>query len=113
MNKLTSKITAVFISAALAVIPVSYAELTAGPDTAMAAEVSAAGRSWKKYVVKADQLNVRCGPAISYAVIGSLARSQKINVISISGGWAKIKFQGCTAYVSAQYLSKPKKHNAG
>lgn len=38
MNKLTSKITAVFISAALAVMPVSYAELTAGPDTAMAAD---------------------------------------------------------------------------
>lgn len=112
MNKLSTKITAVFIAAALAAAPAFYADPTAALSTVLAAEASPAARTRVKYVVKADQLNVRCGPDTSYAVIGTLARRQKINVISISSGWARFKFQGCTAYVSTQYLSKPKKHNS-
>ena len=64
----------------------------------------------KSYVVASDILNVRCGPGTDYAVIGSLTRGLRVKVISISGEkgnrWAKIRFEGVRAYVSAQYLTK-------
>lgn len=112
MNKRFSTITAVMITAAMAAAPASYAYTAAGLMSVQAAEAAPSSLPAAKYTVKADQLNVRCGPDTSYTVIGTLTRNMKINVISVNNGWAKFKFEGCTAYVSAQYLSKPKKHRS-
>lgn len=51
-------------------------------------------------------LNVRSGPGTSYARIGGLSRGYRVIVLSASGGWSRILYQGTkTGYVSAQYLS--------
>ena len=57
-----------------------------------------------KYV-NATSLNVRSGPSTSYSVIGKLSKGTKIEVISTSNGWSKIKYDGQTGYVSSKYLS--------
>ncbi len=38
-------------------------------------------------------------------MIGTLSKGSKVEVISTSNGWSKIKYDGQTAYVSSQYLS--------
>ncbi|MBE6983636.1 MAG: hypothetical protein E7435_05065 [Ruminococcaceae bacterium] len=51
-------------------------------------------------------LNVRSGAGTSYKRIGSLARGTKIVVLSSSGSWSKVLYNGTkTGYVSKQYLS--------
>ncbi|WP_373601499.1 SH3 domain-containing protein, partial [Paraclostridium bifermentans] len=55
-------------------------------------------------VVTATSLNVRSGPSTSNSVIGSLKQNEKVEAISESNGWSKIKFKGKEAYVSSAYL---------
>ena len=57
-----------------------------------------------KYVT-ASSLNVRSGASTTYSVIGKLSKGSKVEVISTSNGWSKIKYDGRTGYVSSQYLS--------
>ncbi|WP_052356532.1 SH3 domain-containing protein [[Clostridium] dakarense] len=57
-------------------------------------------------VVNTSSLNVRNGAGTSNSKIGSLKLGEKVEVISESNGWSKIKFSGSTGYVSSQYLSK-------
>ena len=57
-----------------------------------------------KYV-NASSLNFRSGPSTTYSVIGKLSSGDKVEVISTSNGWSKIKYNGQTGYVSSQYLS--------
>lgn len=59
----------------------------------------------KPYKVTASKLNVRNAPEKSGAVVGSLTSATVIDVRSINGGWAEIKYNGRKAYVSAQYLT--------
>ena len=56
-------------------------------------------------VVNTTSLNVRSGPSTSYSILGKLKKNEKVEVISESNGWSKIKFEGKEAYTSSQYLS--------
>ena len=56
--------------------------------------------------VTASSLNFRSGPSTSYSIIGSLQKGQQVEYISASGDWAKVKHNGVTGYVHADYLSK-------
>jgi len=60
--------------------------------------------STTKYV-NTTSLNFRSGPSTSYSVIGKLSSGAKVEVISTSNGWSKIKYDGKTGYVSSEYLS--------
>lgn len=52
-------------------------------------------------------LNVRSGKGTSYSIIGSLKKGEEVVVLSESGGWSQILFDGVrTGYVSSSYLSK-------
>ena len=55
--------------------------------------------------VTATTLNVRSGAGTSYSVLGSLSKGTKVEVISTTNGWSKIKYNGSTGYVSSKYLS--------
>ena len=57
-----------------------------------------------KYV-NTTSLNFRSGPSTSYSIIGKLSSGTKVEVISTSNGWSKIKYDGKTGYVSSKYLS--------
>ncbi|WP_338559458.1 SH3 domain-containing protein [Paraclostridium sordellii] len=58
----------------------------------------------KTKVVAATSLNVRSGPSTGYGIIGSLKNNEKVEVISESNGWSKIKYNGKEGYVSSTYL---------
>ncbi len=61
-------------------------------------------------VTASSRLNVRKAASTQSAVLGTFAGGQEIEVLSISNGWAKVKFNGKIGYVSAKYVSPlPKK----
>ena len=62
------------------------------------------GGTTKTKVVTATSLNVRSGPSTSHGLIGTLKHNEKVEVISESNGWSKIKYNGKEAYVSSTYL---------
>lgn len=67
------------------------------------------GQPVKKYYVTSDVLYVRSGPGTDHSVIGSLTHGMEVKVIAIKtenkNRWAKIQFEGLTAYVSAKHLA--------
>ena len=66
-----------------------------------------AAQSGATYTVTANSLNVRNAPnTTGSTVIGSLKRGQQVSVSSVTGGWAKINYNGKTGYVSVKYLQK-------
>ncbi|KGJ50688.1 hypothetical protein KD33_01445 [Clostridium sp. NCR] len=67
----------------------------------------------KTKVVTATSLNVRSGPSTSNSVIGSLKQNDKVEVISESNGWSKVKFSGKEGYVSSTYLKDSNGGNTG
>ena len=53
-----------------------------------------------------SNLNVRSGAGTGYTKIGSLAKGERVIVLSKSGSWSRILYYGTkTGYVSSQYLS--------
>ncbi|MGE7717628.1 SH3 domain-containing protein [Priestia megaterium] len=56
------------------------------------------------YTVTASKLNVRSGAGTNYASIGSVTKGQKLAVVSKSGDWYKINYNGRTGYVSSDYV---------
>jgi murein DD-endopeptidase MepM/ murein hydrolase activator NlpD len=53
-----------------------------------------------------SMLNVRSGPGSSYAITGVLPSGRTVMVLSSSGGWNRVLYNGTlTGYASAAYLS--------
>ena len=72
-------------------------EKVSGEDTSTSTSI--------KYVT-ASSLNVRSGASTNYSVIGTLSKGTKVEVISTSNGWSKIKYNGSVGYVSSKYLDE-------
>ena len=51
-------------------------------------------------------LNVRTGGSTQYRRIGVLSKGEEVEVIEINGNWAKIKYEGRTAYSCKLWLEK-------
>ena len=60
-----------------------------------------------------SNLNLRSAPSTNASIIGKLANGTKVDVLSESNGWAKVKVNGKTGYVSAQYLKSNSGNNSG
>lgn len=56
------------------------------------------------YYVTASKLNIRKSPG--GAILGQLSHGDRVQVLGISAGWAKIKSNDKAVYVSAKYLTK-------
>ena len=54
--------------------------------------------------VTASSLNVRKGPGVGTAILGSFKRGTKVSVLYTSGNWAYVNAKGLTGYVSQNYL---------
>ena len=54
--------------------------------------------------VTAESLNVRSGYGTNYAVIGTLSKSTKVQILETNNGWYKILFNGGYGYVSGGYI---------
>lgn len=55
-------------------------------------------------VATVNSLNIRSQASVNSAVIGSISRGTKVDVLSISGGWVKVSYNGKTGYISKTYL---------
>ncbi|WP_347551975.1 N-acetylmuramoyl-L-alanine amidase [Pseudalkalibacillus hwajinpoensis] len=55
-------------------------------------------------IVTASSLNVRTSPEIGGRKIGALLRNTEVAIYGYVGDWAKIKYNGQTAYVHSAYL---------
>ncbi len=62
-----------------------------------------AGNNYK--VISSSRLNVRKSPSASATVLGTFNSGQQIEVLSINKGWAKVKYNGKTGYVSKEYIT--------
>lgn len=65
--------------------------------------VALAGNNYK--VISSSRLNVRKSPSASATVLGTFNSGQQIEVLSISRGWAKVKYNGKIGYVSDKYIT--------
>ncbi len=57
------------------------------------------------YQASAD-LNIRSKASTKAKVLGTLSKGDAVKVYSIDGDWAKISYDGGTAYVAAKYLAE-------
>jgi phage protein D len=71
---------------------------------AAAASPSVTGTPYK--VTAQSGLNVRSGPGTNHGKVGSLAYGTQVNVLSVSNGWARIKYNSKDAYISEKYVAK-------
>ncbi len=64
------------------------------------------------YYITADELRVRTDYSVDASVIGNLYKGEQVRVLGevtkggVDYGWCKIEYQGSTAYISDQYLSR-------
>lgn len=56
--------------------------------------------------VTASSLTVRTGPGVGYKATDWLQKNQTVQVLSVSGDWAKVSVSGKTGYVHTGYLTK-------
>lgn len=100
------------IATALAMIPILG--VNAGADSIETVSNPAPiQRASVKKTVTADVLNVRSGPGTTYSSIGKLYMGNVVEVISESGGWAKINYSGKIGYVSTDYLKSNESSSGG
>lgn len=57
-------------------------------------------------IVKAGKLNVRAAATTRSARIGSLRRGQFVELLGVTNGWYKIKYNGKVGYVASRYAIK-------
>lgn len=77
---------------------------TAANNTATLKTTQDTTSSSDTYEVQASSLNVRSSGSTNSSVIGSVKLNEKITVLSITNGWAKIKYKNSTGYVSSKYI---------
>lgn len=75
----------------------------AAPTAKVATTVKRAVKT-TPYYVTASKLNIRKSPG--GAILGQLSHGDRVQVLGISAGWAKIKSNDKAVYVSAKYLTK-------
>ena len=57
-------------------------------------------------VITGNSVNFRKGPSTSYESLGKLNKGDKVEYISTSNSWSKVKYNGKIGYVSSQYLAE-------
>ena len=57
-------------------------------------------------IVNTDGLNFRNGAGTSYSIIKVLNKGEKVEVITESNGWSKVKHDSRLGYVASQYIDK-------
>ncbi len=58
------------------------------------------------YTVKPNALNVRSGPGTGYSILGVLRKGDAIVGEGLANGWMKITYNGVTAYVAGNQITK-------
>ncbi|HOK69811.1 MAG TPA: SH3 domain-containing protein [Bacillota bacterium] len=55
-------------------------------------------------VTQGGRLNIRSGPSMDANIIGQIPNGQTVTVLSQSGNWYRINYNGIEGYVSGQFL---------
>ncbi len=58
------------------------------------------------YIVNATSLRIRQASNSDAKIIGALEQNDTVNVLDISGGWAKVSFNGIKGWTALEYLVK-------
>ncbi len=82
----------------------TYYEIEPETETA-SGEVSDASATAEVYTTTVN-LNIRKEPSTDSEILGRFDTGAVVDVVSVSDGWAQIRYQGETAYVSAQYIAQ-------
>lgn len=56
------------------------------------------------YVIS-DALNVRSGPSVNYRIVTTLSKNTRVEILSKTGVWWKIKYGNIEGYANSEYLS--------
>jgi N-acetylmuramoyl-L-alanine amidase len=56
--------------------------------------------------ITASDVNVRSGPGTGYSVLGTVQKGQNISITTEQSGWSNFLYNGKSAWVSSQYVSK-------
>lgn len=76
------------------------------PKSSYTPQSTTTAPSYTIYHCTAKQLNVRSAPSVNSTVLGSIARGTSVMVYGFEGDFARIKWNGQTAYVSKHYISQ-------
>lgn len=57
-------------------------------------------------VITGDDVNFRKGPSTDYASLGKLNKDYKVEYISETNSWSKVKYNGQTGYVYSKYVAQ-------
>ena len=55
-----------------------------------------------------DELNLRKGPGVSYAIVAVMSKGSEVTVLSTSEAWPKVRYKTYEGYCSPKYLSATK-----
>jgi len=55
-------------------------------------------------IATVNNLNIRAQATVDSAVVGKINRDTKVDVLSISGSWAEVSYDGTVGYVNKTYL---------
>lgn len=67
--------------------------------------INDSGKDFKRYVFTNANVNFRKGPGTNYEKIILIGKFEKLEHISTSGNWLKVKFLNKTGYVNRSYIS--------
>jgi len=56
--------------------------------------------------ITTEELNLRSGPGTTYSIIAVMPKGSKVTVLSVSGSWARVSYNGKTGYAHTGYLVK-------
>ncbi|MFH5835267.1 SH3 domain-containing protein [Proteiniclasticum sp. C24MP] len=56
--------------------------------------------------VTTEELNLRSGPGVTYSIIAVMPAGAEVIVLSVSGDWARVNYQGKIGYAHTGYLVK-------
>lgn len=68
-------------------------------------DTSASASQTMRYVITANNLNVRSGPGGDRAILGQLSRGTEVEILGVEDGWCRILYQGKEAYISAEFVA--------
>ncbi|RSS48315.1 SH3 domain-containing protein [Streptomyces sp. WAC07061] len=98
----------------LSAVPASAAPMSVPASARALSPASATGNCAYQVSPDIDALNVRSGPGVNYAALGTLAPGTYVSAVGCgdwvpgpggNGWWVRIEYGRGSAYVSTQYLN--------
>lgn len=83
-----------------------WAKVTHGGSTGYCSTTYLQYKTSTDIRITTEELNLRSGPGTSYSILAVMPKGAKVNLLSVSGYWAKVIYNGTTGYAHTSYLVK-------